>query len=72
MGYPTDVQIGVPLKKYRPEQMTVKELNSKVRGWKKKKLSQINVPKNSKLWRMKANFLEENFMVFLSWSMLYF
>ena len=49
MGYPTGVQIGVPLKKYRPEQMTVKELNSKVRGWKKKKLSQINVPKNSKL-----------------------
>ena len=72
MGYPTGVQIGVPLKKYRPEQMTVKELNSKVRGWKKKKLSQINVPKNSKLWRMKANFLEENFMVFLSWSMLHF
>ena len=49
MGYPTGVQIGVPLKKYRPEKMTVKELNSKVRGWKKKKLSQINVPKNSKL-----------------------
>ena len=52
--------------------MTVKELNNKVRCWKKKKLSQINVPKNSQLWRMKANFLEENFMVFLSWSMLYF
>ena len=43
----------------RPEQMTVKELKSKIHGWKKKKLPQINVPKNCKLRRIKAIFLEK-------------
>ena len=66
------VPIGVPLKKYRPEQITVKELKSNIRVWKKKKLLQINVPKNCELRRMKANFLEEHFVIFVSWSMLYF
>ena len=52
--------------------MTVKELKSKIRGWKKKKLSQISVPKNCERWQMKANFLEENFIIFVSGSMPYF
>ena len=56
MGYPIGVPIVSPLKKYRPEQMTVKDLKSKIRGWKKKKLLQINVPKTCELRRMKANF----------------
>ena len=41
--------------------MTVKELKSKIHGWKKKKLAQINVPKNCKLRRMKAIFWEKNY-----------
>ena len=35
MGYPIRVSISVPLEKYKPEKMTVKELKSKTRGWKK-------------------------------------
>ena len=31
MGYPIGASIGAPLKKYRPEQITVKELKSKIR-----------------------------------------
>ena len=72
MGCPIGVPTGVPLKKYRPKQMTVKDLKSKIRGWKKKKLSQISVPKSCERWQMKANFLEENFMIFVSGNMLYF
>ena len=45
MGYPTGVPIDVFLKKYRPEQITVKELDDKIRGWKGKKLPRINVHK---------------------------
>ena len=31
MGYPIGVPIGVPLKELRPEQITVKELNTDIR-----------------------------------------
>ena len=57
LGYHIGVPTGVPLKKYRPGNITVKELKSKIRGWKKKKLSQVNVRKNCELRRIKANFL---------------
>ena len=30
MGYPIGVSTGVPLKKYRPEQITVKELKANI------------------------------------------
>ena len=72
MKYHIGVPIGVPHKKYAPEEITVKELKSKIRGWKEKKLSRINEPKNCIFGWMKANFLEENSAIFVSWSMWYF
>ena len=47
MGYPIGVAIGAPLRKYRPEQITGKELSNKIRSWKRKELSRINVPKTA-------------------------
>ena len=70
MGYPIDVPIGVPLKKYRPEQITVKELKADIRRGSEKKLPKYT--KNYESRRMKANFTEENIVIFLSWSILYF
>ena len=71
--------------KYRPEQITVKKFNTEIRSWRGKKLLQINVLKFANLEEiianqcnkiyefsgMKANFAEENFAIFVFWTMLY-
>ena len=64
MGYPIGVPIGVPLRKCRPEQVTVIELKADIHRWSGNKLPRYT--KNYKSRRMKANFVEENIVIFLS------
>ena len=70
MGYSIGVSTGVPLKKYRPEQITVKELKANICCWSGKKLPKCT--KNYEFWSMKANFAVEDVVIFLSLSMFYF
>ena len=68
MGYPIVVPISVSLKKYRPEQITVKELKADIHCWSGMKLPKCT--KNYKFWSMKANFAVENILIFLSISQI--
>ena len=51
-------------RKYRPKQITVKELKNKMRSRKEKKLSQIIIPKNCEFQQIKANFFGRKFCDF--------
>ena len=56
MGYPIGVPISAPLKEHRPEQISVKELNTDIRRGSAKKLPKC--AKNYEFRGMKANFAE--------------
>ena len=55
-------------RKYRPKQVTIKELKSKMRSRKEKKLSYIIIPKNCEFQLLKANFLEELLWFLFCWA----